>query len=94
LVEKSSPSVKMAMKIIRLGRVGTSEYDEASHTLDAEMRVGVSLAGRSPFLLQISEYFIENGYCFLIMEYCSGGDLRKVFNKIKKGERVKLSRLV
>jgi serine/threonine protein kinase len=61
--------------------------------LDAELRVGVRIALGSPYLLQITEYFMENGYCFLIMEYCSKGDFNQLLQKNKE-KKVKMSRKV
>jgi serine/threonine protein kinase len=79
----------MAMKIIRIDNMNT----EGARSLDAELRDGIPLGGKSRFLVLIVEYFVENGCCFLIMEYCSGGDLQKIFMKNKE-QGVKMSRFV
>jgi serine/threonine protein kinase len=79
----------MAMKIIRIDNMNT----EAAKSLDAELRAAILLGGKSRFLVPIVEYFVENGCCFLIMEYCSGGDLQKNFMKNKE-QGIKMSRFV
>jgi serine/threonine protein kinase len=79
----------MAMKIIRIDDMNS----EAARSLDAELRAGIPLGGKSRSLVPIVEYFVEDGCCFLIMEYCSGGDLQKIFMENKKNG-VKMSRSV
>jgi serine/threonine protein kinase len=86
------PNIKkrMAMKIMNLEHL---ESGENLKSLDAELRVGIRIALGSPYLLQITEYFMENGYSFLIMEYCSKGDFNQLLQKNKR-EKVKMSRKV
>jgi serine/threonine protein kinase len=86
---------KMVMKIMNLERLQSDEKEKENvlKSLDAELRVGVRIARGNPYLLQITEYFTENGYSFLIMEYCSKGDFKRLLQKNKK-EKVKMSRKV
>jgi serine/threonine protein kinase len=35
----------------------------------------------SKYLVQLTEFFIEEEYCCLLMEFCTGGDLEKIFNE-------------
>jgi serine/threonine protein kinase len=88
-VENPNIKKKMAMKIIEMKSDGSSAI---SKSLDAELRVGIRLAFGCRFLVQITEYFIENGFCFLIMEYCCD-DLGKYLKKNKQ-TKVKMSRKV
>jgi hypothetical protein len=54
-------------KLIDMER-GTSRK-EALKILDAELRVSIKLGDESPFLVKVVEYFMDGGYCFLVMDY-------------------------
>jgi serine/threonine protein kinase len=84
IIENPYTEKKMVMKIIQ-------SDENILKSLDAELRVRIALD--NPYLLQITEYFIENGYSFLIMEYCSKGDFKQLLQKNKR-EKVKMSRKV
>jgi serine/threonine protein kinase len=82
---------KMAMKFIDMEK--GIDRNEALKKLDAELRVSIRLADRSPFLVKVVEYFMDSGCCFLVMDYFPGGDLGNAFKKNKK-QKVKMSRIV
>jgi serine/threonine protein kinase len=82
---------KMALKLIDMEN-GTDK-NEALKILDAELRASIKLVDKSPFLVKVVEYFIDSGYCFLVMDYFSGGDLEKVLKK-NKVQGIKMSRMV
>jgi serine/threonine protein kinase len=69
------------MKVIRLGRIGTEEFDINKKSMDSEFDVGFKLGKLNNHLVQITSFFMEGEYCCLIMEYCSCGDLQKIFEK-------------
>jgi serine/threonine protein kinase len=74
-----NPKIKkpMAMKIMKISD------EEKKKCLEAELRVGVSIAISCRYLIQIVEYFLENNYCFLIMEYCKQGDLHHLLSSYR-----------
>jgi serine/threonine protein kinase len=49
--------------------------------MNSELDVSIKLGISNKFLVQTTGFFIENDYCCLIMEYCSHGDLQKIFDK-------------
>jgi serine/threonine protein kinase len=49
--------------------------------MEAEILVGIKLGSLSKYLVHLTEFFIEEDYCCLIMEFCTGGDLEKIFNE-------------
>jgi serine/threonine protein kinase len=86
----------MALKIINLKKFCNNEdahnEKEILNSLESELRASVNIAADSSSLLQILEYFIENNYCFLVMEYCDE-NLQMLFNSNKKN-KIKISRIV
>jgi serine/threonine protein kinase len=79
-VEKLSTKKEMVMKVIRLG----DEGEKNSKAIRAELEVGMKLGSLSKFLVQLTEFFIENSCCCLIMEYCNNGDLEKILREKKR----------
>jgi serine/threonine protein kinase len=81
VVEKISTKKKMVLKLLKLGVKGTDEFKKNTKSMEAEIEVGIKLGSLSIYLVQLTEFFIEDDYCCLIMEFCNGGDLQKIFNK-------------
>jgi serine/threonine protein kinase len=81
VVDKPQNEKKMAMKVIRLGLINTEEPSKEAKAAEAEISIGIKLGQFSKYLVQLTEYFFEGEYCCLIMEFCSGGDLQKIFDK-------------
>jgi serine/threonine protein kinase len=83
----------MALKIINIKKFNIDEdgNQEISKKLESKLRTAVSIGTGSSFLLQISEYLIENNYCYLLMEY---GNIQKTFNDNKKEKKAKISKIV
>jgi serine/threonine-protein kinase len=73
---------RVAIKCIDLGVTGTEAYNQRKKRLQNELTVGVQF--ESPHLVRLLSYHLETTYCYLIMEFCSGGDLEKVLNEKKK----------
>jgi serine/threonine protein kinase len=82
---------KIALKIIDINE--SLNKEQTLKILDSELRVAMVLAEKSPFLLKVVEYFIDGGYCFLVMEYCSGGNLNKVLEQNRQ-LNIKMSKMV
>jgi serine/threonine protein kinase len=36
------------------------------------------------YLLKMHDFFLTKGICYLVMEFCDGGDLQKYFSSGKK----------
>jgi serine/threonine protein kinase len=84
VVEKeTNKKKKMVMKSIKVGIKGSEEYKKNIKIMETETRIGIKLGGMSEFLVELTEFFTEGSYCYLVMEFCSGGDLQKIFNKKK-----------
>jgi serine/threonine protein kinase len=66
---------------MKLGRTNTDEFSKRSKVIEAEISIGIKLGRLSKYLIQLTEFFIEGKYYCLIMEFCSGGDLQKIFDK-------------
>jgi serine/threonine protein kinase len=49
--------------------------------VEAEIQVAIKLGSVSKYLVQLIEYFIEDNCFCLVMEFCSGGNLQKIFNE-------------
>jgi NIMA (never in mitosis gene a)-related kinase len=79
-VEKESNKKRMAMKVMKISK----ENKKSSKAMEAEIRIGINLGSTCKFLVQLTEYFISDGFCCLIMEYCDGGDLEKVLEEKKR----------
>jgi serine/threonine protein kinase len=79
-VVKQSTKETMVIKVMRLGIVGTDTYKKNVKSVEAEIQVGIKLSPLCQFLVQISEFFIEGECCCLVMEFCSRGDLQKIFD--------------
>jgi serine/threonine protein kinase len=71
----------MVMKIIQLGKEGTEEFNKNVKSMEAEIGVGIKLGRLSKFLVKITDFFFKDEYCYFVMEFCSGGDLERIFNK-------------
>jgi serine/threonine protein kinase len=69
------------MKVMKVGDEGTEDYKKNMKAVEAELQVGIKLGSVSKFLIQLTEFFFENGCCCLIMEYCSCGDLEKMLKE-------------
>ena len=80
-VEKQSTKKKMVIKVIRVGKEGTDEFNQNLKVIQTEIEVGIKLGNLCKFLVQLTEFFMEEDYCCLVMEFCSGGDLQKIFDK-------------
>jgi serine/threonine protein kinase len=63
-------------------RIVSSESDEWKK-IKAEIETGMKLGSTCKFLVELVEFFIEKEYYYLVMEYCSKGDLEKIFKKKK-----------
>jgi serine/threonine protein kinase len=70
----------MVMKIIRLEPGSKNDMK----MIEREFTTGHSLSALTPFLVKLSEFHIDEKYCYLVMEFCSGGDLQKIFNEKNK----------
>jgi serine/threonine protein kinase len=66
------------MKVIDLGPITSPSYNEDAEKVHKEFMTGKKLGSTSPFLVKIEKCIIEEDYCFLIMENCSGGDLEEL----------------
>jgi serine/threonine protein kinase len=84
VVEMVSTKKKMVLKVLRLGVRGTEEFRKNSKAMETEILVGIKLGSLSKYLVQLTEFFIEEDYCCLIMEFCTGGDLEKILNEKKR----------
>jgi serine/threonine protein kinase len=71
---------KMVIKVMKLGIAGTDDYKKNFKSMEAEIQVGIKLGPLCHFLVQLNEFFMEDQCCCLVMEFCSGGDLQKIFN--------------
>lgn len=49
--------------------------------MNEELKVGLVLGDKSPFLVKFLEVFNQKGRLMILMEYCSEGDLAKRINK-------------
>jgi serine/threonine protein kinase len=81
----------MALKIIDMNESLNGE--QTLKALHSKLRITMVLAKKIPFLLKVVEYFIDGGYCFLVMEYCSGGNLNKVLEQNRQ-LNIKMSKMV
>jgi serine/threonine protein kinase len=70
-----------AMKAMRLGERGTEGFKKRKKAMNSELDVGIELGISNEFLVQTTEFFMKNNYYCLIMEYCSHGDLQKIFDE-------------
>jgi serine/threonine protein kinase len=70
-IYKRNITKPMVMKIINIKKVNKEgeSNEEISKSLESELRVGVSIGMGSSFLLEISEYFIENNDSDGILEW-------------------------
>jgi serine/threonine protein kinase len=66
-----------AMKVMVLGKAGSINYTQNIKTMKSELQIGKDLGSQCEYLVKTESFFIEKGSCFLIMEYCSGGDLEE-----------------
>jgi serine/threonine protein kinase len=64
-----------AMKVIDLVPITSPNYKEVVDMVQKEFIIGKKLGSQNPFLVKIEKCIIEEDYCLLIMEFCSGGDL-------------------
>jgi serine/threonine protein kinase len=71
----------MVLKAIRFGFEGDDHYWRILSAIESEIQVGIKLGSSFKFLVQLSEYFKPNGCFCLIMEYCSGCYLQKIFDE-------------
>jgi hypothetical protein len=78
VVEKVSTKKKMVLKLLRLGVRGTEEFRKNSKTMEAEILVGIKLGSLSKYLVQLTEFFIEEDYYCLTMEFFIGRDFEKI----------------
>jgi serine/threonine protein kinase len=74
----------MAMKVINLVPVTSKDYSRLVNSVQQEFIFGQKLGSQSPFLLKMIKSIIDGSYCFLIMEYCSGGDLESIIKSKRK----------
>jgi serine/threonine protein kinase len=81
VVDKVSTKKKMVLKLLRLGVRGTEEFNKNSKAMEAEILVEIKLVSLSKYLVQLTEFFVEEEYCCLIMEFCTVRDLEKIFNE-------------
>jgi serine/threonine protein kinase len=51
--------------------------------IEKEMKVGLTVAKESKFLISYSEIFEWGDYFCIKMEYCNGGDLQSVLDEGK-----------
>jgi serine/threonine protein kinase len=84
VVEKVSTKKKMILKAIKIGFEGTEQFKNNLKAIESEIKVGISLGSSCIFLVQLLEFFMANGHCCLIMEFCTGGDLQKMFAEKKR----------
>jgi serine/threonine protein kinase len=76
-VEKKSIKEEFVMKVMKLGEEGKKN----SKAIEAEIKVKINLQSNCKYLVQLVDFFMEEGCCCLIMEYCS--DLKKVLEENK-----------
>jgi serine/threonine protein kinase len=70
----------MAMKIIKICFGSKNDIK----MIEREFTTGFHLGILSPFLVKLSEFYVDEKYCYLVMEFCSGGDLQNIFDKKNK----------
>jgi serine/threonine protein kinase len=83
-VEKQSTKEILAIKMIWLGKKGSSEYESNMKLIEAEISVGIKLGRSCKYLVEIFEIFFEGEHCCIVMELCDGGDLQKILDNKKK----------
>jgi serine/threonine protein kinase len=77
IAEKQSTHENVLIKIM------ISYYEkEQIRSLESELRILISLKHKN--LMKIMEWFILDNYFYVVMEYCSGGNLEKILKKQKK----------
>jgi serine/threonine protein kinase len=79
--EKISNHKKVAVKVMKIGTSGTKEFEKNYKNLQAEIEIGIKFGYGCRFLVSVLEFFMEDEYCCLVMEFCSGGDLERIFNE-------------
>jgi serine/threonine protein kinase len=80
VVEKVSTKKKMVLKLLRFGVRGIEEFRKNSKAMEADILVGIKLGSPSKYLVELSEFFIEEDYGCLIVEFYTGEDLEKFFH--------------
>jgi serine/threonine protein kinase len=83
-VEHLTTKEIMAMKAIKIPRKSKGEYDNSVKVMEREFSTGMRLGPLSPFLLKLSNFYVDERYFYIVMEFCSGGDLQKIFNNKNK----------
>jgi serine/threonine protein kinase len=77
-VQNQSSQKKMVIKVIK---VGTEALERCLKVIEAEIQIGIGCE----FLVQLIEFFMEGEHCCVVMEFCSGGDLKKILEKNNSG---------
>jgi serine/threonine protein kinase len=72
------------MKVMILGKTGNIDYTRNIKTMHSEFQIGIDLGSQCEYLVKAVSFFKEKESCFLIMEYCSGGNLEEQFIKQSK----------
>jgi serine/threonine protein kinase len=69
-------------KIVKKINIGKDKENVKS--IEAEFTIGYKLGSKCPYLVKATEFNMDDNYCYLVMEYCEGGDLRDLLKKKKK----------
>jgi serine/threonine protein kinase len=73
-----------ALKMIKLGIKGTEEFESKKTSILSELNETKKLGSENKNIVTEMGHFIEGEYLCLIMEYCSGGNIRDFIEKNKK----------
>jgi serine/threonine protein kinase len=77
-VENISTKKEFVMKVMKFGEEGKKN----SKAIEAEIKVKINLGSSCKYLVQLVDFFMEEGCYCLIMEYCS--DLKKELEEKKR----------
>lgn len=83
VVEKPPALEKYVMKVSKIGRKGTVEFNNNVKSIQTDVSIAMKLASQCKFLVMIKEFFMENEYSCLVLEYCSRGNVARLFEKKK-----------
>jgi serine/threonine protein kinase len=72
------------IKVMVLGKAGNINYTQNIKTMKSELQIGKELGSQCEYLVKTESFFIQKKSCFLIMKYCSSGDLEEQFKKQNK----------
>jgi serine/threonine protein kinase len=81
VVEEVSTKSQMVLKLLQLGVKGSVEFNRNLEAVKTAIQIWMKLGSLCKFLVHLYKFFVEDDYCCVIMEFCSGGDLEKIFNE-------------